>query len=984
MMTTDSIELLRRYASEQSEAAFTTLVRQHVDLVYSAALRQVNGDAQAAQDVTQAVFTDLARKARRLTRHTSLTGWLYTSTRYLAAKLRRTEQRRRTREQEAHAMNQLLQSADADSDWIELRPVLDESMHDLSAADREVMLLRFFEQRPLAEVGGRLGLTENAARMRVQRALDKLRTALAKRGVTSTAAALAAVLTANAAVSAPAGLAGKVGHAAIAAAAAGGLSGSLVSLLAPTRAKLLIGGAAAAIVAVSLLLSKSAGKPQNSTPISPAAAGTMQVADETSPVAAAAIPIETAVSSATDATLSSNRLALKIVAADSDRPIPGVKLDYWLWGGEGSVHKEPLFANRFGVCEVPVPRDIVKQLILVSQVDGFADTRLEWRTDRGEKIPEEYTLRVGRSVPIGGLVVDPDNQPVAGAEVAFGRSSNATLETRPQSDDFGWPFYEVTTTDATGRWRLDRIASAAINTISGSANHSNFVSGRVDLNSRNSETERQLLAGTFVFKLGHAVTVRGVVVDVAGQPVSGAKVLVGRVGMSGSREASTLADGGFSISGCEPGRGLLSAEAKGFAPTTLEVELADNSGPYTLTLQHGGLLRLRVLNQAGQPVPKAQLWLNPFEHGSVDPTGKKGAPVQTEFNRRTDAEGRLEWDSAPDVDLRFDVSASGYMRVSDVQVRPDGQEHTLTLPPALTISGNVRDDATGQPIPRFRIITGWPNWNPMNDTTNAQWSSIDRFWLSFDGGKFYHVYEEPVVGGTRNPGFMFKFEADGYAPFVTRPVPADEGEVQFDIALKPAATTSVTVLQPDGRPAANADIGLVSPGAGLRLIPGGFSRQNVQSGGSLLATDARGRFVLPPDDAVTLVIVAHASGYAEVLPTALTAEPTLYLQPWGRIEGKYVVGGDPAAGRSVLFTCKDGDFNTISSDFMAYQVKTDEAGRFVFAQVPPGMHKLVELVPVTVNPGGMGWTHSPLTNVEIRPGETTTIIVGSTNSLSKP
>lgn len=123
----------------------------------------------------------------RLTRHSSLTGWLYTSTRYLAAKARRTEQRRRAREQEAYAMNQLLQSPDSDPAWNELGPVLDDAMHELGAVDCEAVLLRYFESRLLAEVGRRLGLTENAARMRVDRALDKLRAALAKRGVTSTA-----------------------------------------------------------------------------------------------------------------------------------------------------------------------------------------------------------------------------------------------------------------------------------------------------------------------------------------------------------------------------------------------------------------------------------------------------------------------------------------------------------------------------------------------------------------------------------------------------------------------------------------------------------------------------------------------------------------------------------------------------------------------------------------------------------------------------
>src|SRR5262245_51110040 len=168
-----SNELLRRYVEGQSEEAFAELVRRHIDLVYSAALRQVGGDAAAAQDVTQAVFTDLARKASYLTRHASLTGWLYTSTRFQASKARRSEQRRRVREQEAHTMSQILQTTDSDPGWNELKPVLDEVMHELKNDDREAVLMRYFEERPLAEIGARFGLSDNAARMRVERSLDK-------------------------------------------------------------------------------------------------------------------------------------------------------------------------------------------------------------------------------------------------------------------------------------------------------------------------------------------------------------------------------------------------------------------------------------------------------------------------------------------------------------------------------------------------------------------------------------------------------------------------------------------------------------------------------------------------------------------------------------------------------------------------------------------------------------------------------------------
>lgn len=204
----DDASLLRRYVEDRSEGDFAELVRRHLNLVYSAALRQVNGDTHLAQDVTQLVFTDLARKAPQLSGHRALTGWLFTSTRYAAAKLVRGEQRRRTREQEAR----LMQESDptAPLDWERMRPVLDEALAELNEGDREAILLRFMEGQDFASVGARLDLTDNAARMRVDRAVDKLRGLLERRGVRSSATALALVLANQAVVAAPAGLAATV------------------------------------------------------------------------------------------------------------------------------------------------------------------------------------------------------------------------------------------------------------------------------------------------------------------------------------------------------------------------------------------------------------------------------------------------------------------------------------------------------------------------------------------------------------------------------------------------------------------------------------------------------------------------------------------------------------------------------------------------------------------------------------------------------
>src|SRR5258706_1128434 len=138
-------ELLRRFVRDQSESAFAELVARHVNLVHASALRQVNGDAHLAEAVIQSVFADLARKAEKLLRHTSLTGWLYTSTRFVAANTRRTELRRNTREQQAHAMNAILSLPESQPDWLQLSPLLDEAMHQLDARDRDAVLLRHFE-----------------------------------------------------------------------------------------------------------------------------------------------------------------------------------------------------------------------------------------------------------------------------------------------------------------------------------------------------------------------------------------------------------------------------------------------------------------------------------------------------------------------------------------------------------------------------------------------------------------------------------------------------------------------------------------------------------------------------------------------------------------------------------------------------------------------------------------------------------------------
>jgi RNA polymerase sigma factor (sigma-70 family) len=198
-------QLLRDYAESQSEAAFAELVRRHVDLVYSAALRMVC-DSHLAKDVTQGVFVALAQNARQLTNRPVLSGWLHRTAQNLASKIVRTDVRRRAREQEAAAMNQLL-SAESDTSWEHIAPHLDDALGELSEPDRDALLLRYFERKSAQEMAQTLGISDDAAQKRVSRAVERLREFFAKRGVSVGAGGLVVVISANAVQAAPVGLA---------------------------------------------------------------------------------------------------------------------------------------------------------------------------------------------------------------------------------------------------------------------------------------------------------------------------------------------------------------------------------------------------------------------------------------------------------------------------------------------------------------------------------------------------------------------------------------------------------------------------------------------------------------------------------------------------------------------------------------------------------------------------------------------------------
>jgi RNA polymerase sigma factor (sigma-70 family) len=249
MQEPSDMELLRQYAEQDSELAFAALVTRHINLVYSAALRKT-GNLHAAEEITQAVFIILAKKAPALRRETILPGWLYQTARLTAANFLRNEIRRVRREQELY-MQSISNETEA---WPQIEPLLDDAMGRLNEKERNAVVLRFFEGRSFQEIGAAFGGSENAAKKRVVRGLEKLKKYFAKRGLSSTAVFIGAAISAHSVQAAPVALAKSVTAVAIVkGAAASGSTLTLIKgalkLMAWTKAKTAIGTAVCVLLA---------------------------------------------------------------------------------------------------------------------------------------------------------------------------------------------------------------------------------------------------------------------------------------------------------------------------------------------------------------------------------------------------------------------------------------------------------------------------------------------------------------------------------------------------------------------------------------------------------------------------------------------------------------------------------------------------------------------------------------------------------------
>jgi len=558
-------------------------------------------------------------------------------------------------------------------------------------------------------------------------------------------------------------------------------------------------------------------------------------------------------------------------------------------------------------------------------------------------------------VVLGGQVIHAEGQPVTGATVQVRRYR--------QGDDANGPLVfdilSTQTTDADGRWQSRDVSEEFLKSIGLRLEHPGFLSQAFIPTSESNEDPQalaKLRAGTHVWTLLRGLEIQGRVTDAQNQPLVRARVTVRRARLPNIKETETGPDGRFLVRNVEAGDQVVSVQARGFKATALIIEVsADHAAEIHFAIEPGPALRGRVVDPSGAPIAGVKVAHQAPQLGTIND--------EIEWSAVTDAEGRFEWDSAPEEALEFHFEAPGWAHRRRLKLAPQAGEHVVTLKPPRRIAGQVMDAQDGRPIPKFEIHLAQGDAERFH-----HWSPMDLKSFRDPDGRFELILDEQEQN-------VMRIQAEDYEPRLVV-IPEEESAViEMTIELKPEPGLTGIVVTPNGEPVGGAEVALCEDDGTVPVV---LDRDRIQYGlgdfGSpLVTTGADGRFKLRSLAKANRVLAVNANGYAEVSPAALRASGTLILRPWGRIEGVAWSEGRPAAGVELLLTSSGSPMLELES----YQVVTDTEGRFVWDQVPPGRRTIVWLVKT----GPRSSSHSYGKEIEVPPGKITTVELGRTGSI---
>jgi len=590
-----------------------------------------------------------------------------------------------------------------------------------------------------------------------------------------------------------------------------------------------------------------------------------------------------------------------------------------------------------------------ERLSLAIQQAGYGPYWAGW--EGAQAVPAEFRAELDAAWSVGGTVVDEHGLPVESAEVR----PRIDYKKRPgDTQQLGVGTHILT--DAQGTWRFEHVPVSQSDVFV-EVSHSGYQAFRQSLPRDGFQVTPNTAEGGRI-ELKRGLTVTGTVSDESGQPIAGA--LVRTKFLNDIRETRTDEHGVYRLAGCEPRMARVVVSAQGRAIDMREVRIDPKMDPVDFALQPGGKIRVRVVDEQGQGIPKARIffqrWRGRFEYFEFD-----------HVHSYTDENGVWQWDEAPLDPFHADICRPEGMQLPKESLHAREEEYVFTPPRALVVSGRVVDGKTKEPIQKFRVIPGLRNLDPR---IRMNWISSDSYEAA-DGTyrvRFTHSY----------PAHLVRIEADGYQVAISRDIQSGEGEVTYDFELQRAMDIAATIVTAAGKPAAAAKIALGVAGSQISIDNGDLDD------GSTFATrldaDAEGHFSLPARNEPFQLVITHPAGFAYVTSNEGPVPDRIVLVPWARAEGVFRVGTQPMP--NVILELYGGGIHSYGADvpniFTHDNVTTGEGGRFVFDRVFPGHRRIGRRILLMVNEGAVEVTSSLRVPAEFVAGETTTVHLGGT------
>jgi RNA polymerase sigma factor (sigma-70 family) len=961
--------LLERFADrrgaddEAAEIAFAALVERHGPMVLRVC-RAVLGDRHEAEDAFQATFLVLASRARSIRRGDSVGSWLHGVALRVANRARWRAARRRHHERR-HAEMTAATGADPTSGG---RPpddvdgVLHEEIGRLPEKYRRPVVLCYLEGLTHDQAADRLGWPVGTVRRRLAGARDRLRGRLTRRGVAP--AVLPAGLAGSgpvwepgpAAISVPPRLAEVTVRGALRvgsgrAALAGIVSAEAIALMkgvTQTMRTTKLIAMTAAILAAGLVttgvgLLAYSGQPRD------ARAASAQAKDQPPGGHEEPGPAEPR-----------REFELSVVGPDG-KPIPGAEVEL---GADPlptaeqirkgklirqQLHWVVMATNAAGQLVLELPRT-TKRFNVYITIPGYGPFWAGWSSEEhDEPIPPRFTAELEAAWSAGGIVVDPDGKPVAGAEV----SPSIEFKKRPgEVQQLGSGARVMT--DAAGQWRFDSVPVSMAD-VHVSIVHPSLMPLRRQLARREFGIEPGREPAARIV-LDRGLTVTGKVTDESGKPIAGA--LVRTKFWNDVRQARTGPDGVYRLIGCEPRPVRIVASAEGRAMDMKELNIEPGMGPVDFRMKPGGTVRVRVVDERGNPVPRTRIFFQRW----------RGMSQYFEFahvNQYADEKGAWVWHEAPLDEFRADICPPGGMQLQEQPLIAREAEYVFRVTGPLVVSGKVIDAVTKEPIKTFRVVPG-RRW----DQERLSWNREDSF-VAADGhyevrqsrGEFAH---------------LIRIEAEGYRAAVSRDIRSNEGTIAIDFELKPGKDIVAKVVTPSNLAAVGAKVALGSVGAQIHVANGDISENGTFC--PRAATDDSGRFHFPAQDEGFTLVITHPTGFANIHSTPEWTARIIRLEPWSRVEGTFRVGEAPAANVPIeINVLRLNSFGQGGpSIFSQHTATTGPDGRFVFERVLPGTGRIGRQITFMVREGATEVTSSHNIGANFPSGKTVHIDLGGT------